>query len=318
MYDTTKPYISEIERIIRTTWDTKYLRVDERGIHKKKPFDYTAMFFDHVDGIGTKGMDHWRKRTFDAAVTDVLAMNLNDFCLARAIPTSLCDHIFLPTDDREAIVQIVSHLAAECNMRHIAITAGETAIHDNMNGMEISMMMSGFKRSVEPNQYRQGDILIGIGSSGAHASGFTRIHSVYDDWELLPESITTPTLIYIDVVDSIDRVFGIHGMTHITGGAFTKIKRFLGTCDAHIGRSHNLEPHSIFWDLLEKGIPEKEMYQTFNCGIGFVIGVPVVKKSVCLSTLKEAKFNADIIGNVTSGSGNVHIQSKFSDQEYIY
>lgn len=318
MYDTTKPYIPEIERIIKTTWDTKYLRVEERGIHERgvhrKPSICGPDFY-HVDGIGTKGEDHWRERTFQAAVLDALAMNLNDFCLARAIPIAICDHIFLPKDDNEAILQIVSFLATECRMRHIAITAGETAICDTMKGMEISITMSGFKRNLRPNQFCDGDILIGIGSSGPHSNGFTKIHEVFGDQR--PSTITTSTLIYFDVIDGIDRIFEIHGMAHITGGGFTKIKRFLGDHDAHIGRDHDLQPHPIFGDLLNKGIPEKDMYSIFNCGIGFIIGVDKDAVRGCLSMLMS-QFKAVVIGNVIPGTGRVCIQSKFSDQTYIY
>jgi len=315
MYDTAKPYIPEIERIMRTTWDTKYLRVDARGINRKAII--CGPDFYHVDGIGTKGEDHWRERTFQAAVQDALAMNLNDFCLARAIPIAICDHIFLPRDDNKAILQIMSFLAAECRMRDIAITAGETAIHHNLRGLEISITMLGFRRNLAPNQFCDGDILIGIESSGAHSNGFTKIHEVFGD-KMPPTSMfITPTMIYFDVIDGIDRVFGIHGMTHITGGGFTKIKRFLGDHDAHIDRSNNLEPHLIFWDLLEKGVPEKDMYSIFNCGIGFVIGVDINIVSACLSIL-TSQFKAAVIGNVTQGTGKVHIQSKFSNQTYIY
>lgn len=310
MYDTTKPYIERIEAIIRSTWDTKYLRVDATGIQKK---EFWQVDFHHTDGIGTKGADHWRDRTFHAAVQDALAMNLNDFCLARAIPTAICDHIFLPKDDHEAILEIISFLAAECRMRDIAITAGETAIHDNLNGLEISITMSGFKRSLKSNQFREGDILIGIASSGPHASGFTKIHELFND--AMPRVLTTPTLVYFDHINEIDHGIGIHGMTHITGGGFTKIKRFLGACDAHIGRHHHLGPHVIFWDLLAKGVLEKELYQTFNCGIGFIIGVDRSVVDACVSLLRP-QFNVAVIGNVTSGTGNVHIASKFSRRTY--
>ncbi len=314
MYETTKPYIEKIEAIIRSTWDTKYLHVDVNGIYKKDRIYRYIIDFHHTDGIGTKGVDHWRERTFHAAVQDALAMNLNDFCLARAIPTAICDHILIPEDDHEAIVQIVSFLAAECRMRDIAITAGETAIHSNLKGLEISITMSGFKRNLEPNQFHEGDILIGIESSGPHANGFTKIHELFGD--AMPRVLTAPTLVYFDYINKIDRVYGIHGMTHITGGGFTKIKRFLGSYDAHIGRQHHLQPHAVFWDLLAKGVPEKELYRTFNCGIGFIIGVDYHVADACVSILKT-QFNAAVIGNVISGTGKVHIASMFSGKAYI-
>lgn len=315
MYDTTKPYISEIKRLTQTTWNTKYLKVDYRGVMRRQ--NAYGVEWRHTDGIGTKGQDHWRKRTLAAAVEDAFAMNLNDCARDRAIPLEICDHIFLPTDDHQAMVEIISHLAEQCRMWNIAITGGETAIHEGSRGLEISITMLGIKRSFEANQYRDGDVLIGIGSSGAHSNGFTKIHSVYGGWESLPDDITTPTLIYYNVIDSVDRIFCIHGMTHITGGAFTKMKDQLGAHDAYIHRRHNLAPHPIFGEILAQGVREEDMYRIFNCGIGFVIGVDAAVVNTCLSIIRQ-QFRAAVIGDVKIGMGNVHIQSMFSLEEFVY
>ena len=266
--------------------------------------------------LGGGAEDHWRWRTFGDAVTDALAMNLNDFAVSRAIPVEICDHIFVPQDDHGAIACIVYNLVVQCVDLGIAITGGETAIHEGMKGLEISITMRGIKRSCAPNLFQAGDALVGIASSGAHANGYTKIHHVLDIQEFLPESITTPTLIYHDAVDGVDRVCGIHGMTHITGGAFTKIKKFLCGNDAHIHRDHGLVPHDIFWQLVKKGVPEREMYCTFNCGIGFVIGIHPSMINTCLSILRQ-RFNADVIGEVKSGTGMVHMQSMFSHMHHV-
>ena len=316
MYDTTKPYNAEIKRLIQTTWNTKYVRVDKHGT-RKKPHAPKGPAWRHVDGIGTKGEDHWRQRTFGAAVQDVLAMNLNDFARDRCIPFEVCDHIFLPTDDHGAMVEIVSELADQCVVHGLAITGGEPAIHEGSGGLEISMTMLGVRRSFEPNLFYDGDVLIGIGSSGAHSNGFTKIHHVFGAWESLPEDITTPTFIYYHVIDKIDRMYGINGMVHITGGAFTKIKEYLGGHDAYIHRLHTLVPHNIFRELYVKAISDKEMYKTFNCGIGFVIAVDPSVASQCLRVIRNC-FPADVIGRVVRGSGRVYVQSMFSDEIVIF
>ncbi|MDP3770149.1 MAG: AIR synthase-related protein [Candidatus Sungbacteria bacterium] len=315
MYDSTKPYISEIKRLIQTTWNTKYLQVNTYGV-RRKPGAPQGMEWRHTDGIGTKGKDHWRKRSFAAAVQDALAMNLNDFARDRCIPFEICDHIFLPVDDHEAMISIVSHMADLCRVHHLAITGGEPAIHEGSQGLEISITMLGVRRSFELNTYHENDILIGIGSSGAHSNGFTKIHQMFDDVQSLPDDIITPTLIYYNCIEEIDRIFGIQGMTHITGGAFTKMKEFLGTNDAYLFRNHTLDPHPIFWELVRRGVGEEEMYKIFNCGIGFIIGVTPHVVSVCLKILRQL-FSADVIGLVKPGTGSVHIQSMFSHREFI-
>ena len=312
MYDTTKPYLQEIERMVRRTWDTPYIYADDSGVQQKAPVEIE---FRHTDGIGTKGVHHWKQRTFKASARDALAMNLNDFALARATPFEICDHIFLPRDDNEAVLAIVSYLVADCIEYDIAITAGETAIHDNLNGLEISITMLGAKRSLAPNQFEDGDLLIGIRSSGLHSNGFTKIHEVFGD-EQRPE-FTVPTLVYLGQISLIEQSCEIHGMTHITGGAFTKIKRFLGALDAYIFRNHHIDPHPIFWELVRKGVSEEEMYRTFNCGIGFIIGVDSSAVNTCLSILRK-EFCADVIGMIKKGTGNVHIQSAFSSREFVF
>ena len=313
MHDTRKPYIPEIEQLIRTTWNTKYLRVDQYGV-RKKPSASKGPEWRHTDGIGTKGEDHWRMRTFAFAVKDALAMNLNDFARDRAIPFEVCDHIFLPVDDHEAMIGIVSHLSEQCRVHHLAITGGETAIHEGANGLEISITMMGVRRSLAPNEFQEGDVLIGIGSSGLHSNGFTRLHKAFDIQEELPDDIVTPTLIYYDCLTGIDdRIFGIHGLEHITGGSFFKMKKHLGDNDAYIHRAHGLMCHPIFQELVKRGVLEDEMYRTFNCGIGFVIGVEKRIAPVCLRIIKQ-QFDAAIIGCVTKGQGMVHIESMFSDR----
>ena len=316
MYDVTKPYLGEIKRLIQTTWSTKYVRVDKYGV-RIKPGAPKGPGWRHMDGIGTKGEDHWRKRTFKELVQDGLGMGLNDAARDRAIVFELCDHTFFPRDDHPAIISVTSHLADQCRPYDIAITGGETAIHEGSSGLEISITMMGVRRSFKPNKFRNGDVLIGIGSSGAHSNGFTKIHQVFDDWQSLPDDITTPTLIYYNCLTEVDRTFGINGMTHITGGAFTKMKEYLGANDAHISKSHGLEPHPIFWELVRRGVPEKEMYRTFNCGIGFVIGVDERVTDICLRIIKQ-QFNAAVVGEVKIGNGIVHIKSMFSRQEFSY
>jgi len=183
MYDPTKPYKEQILELIKQTWETPYVSVvgDVYPIIKKK-FSYPEV--DHTDGIGTKGVYHWQQRTFENAVIDALAMNLNDLALVGARPYRLQNHILLPEDDRDAILEIIETLAEECKRRDIAITGGETSIHNNIDGLEISLTVSGFIKNYKPNIFRPGDVLIGIRSNGLHSNGFTKV-----DHKLQPQQI---------------------------------------------------------------------------------------------------------------------------------
>src|SRR5581483_1495361 len=139
-YDTTKPYKAKIKDLIKRTWQTTFCSLNENGVIGLIS-NYATI--DHVDGIGTKGYYHWNGRTFRNAVLDALAMNLNDLSMFGAIPLKLLDHVFLPEDDHDAFLEIVESLVHECCQRDIAIVGGESAVHMNMNGMDISIAMTG-------------------------------------------------------------------------------------------------------------------------------------------------------------------------------
>jgi phosphoribosylformylglycinamidine cyclo-ligase len=311
MYDPTKPYKHQILKIIQETWDTPYVTV-RPGTYPLIEFELNYPEVDHTDGIGTKGVYHWNKRTFGNASLDALAMNLNDMAIMRATPYKLSNHIMIPQDDKEAIIEIVESRARECLARKIAMTGGETSIHDNMQGMDISITMTGFVTDHKPNHFSEGDVLIGLGSSGLHSNGFTKVREVFKG-EYRP-AFNEPTRIYIDDIFRIDAMYGISGMMHITGGAFTKLKDLLPGLDAKINRNHNLKPQQIFYELRERGVSDEEMYKTFNCGIGFVLGAKEKDAMKIISEIAEA----DVIGEVVKGAGKVIIQSMFSDKIIEY
>jgi phosphoribosylformylglycinamidine cyclo-ligase len=267
--------------------------------------------FHHTDGIGTKGIYHWGKRSFKNAILDALAMNLNDLAMVGATPYALIDHLFIPEDDDVAILEMIKYLSEECRKRNIAITGGETAIHNNIEGLELSVTMLGFIEKPKKNQFKINDVLIGIESNGIHSNGFTKVREIFGNE--LREDFIRPTNIYLDAILKLNKKFDIHGTQHITGGAFTKFKDLLESADILISKNHELEPQEIFKELYQRGISDDEMYKTFNCGIGFVLSVSEQDADEIISEIKN--FKADVIGKVISGSGKIKIQSKFSDKE---
>lgn len=315
MYNPTKPYKKPILSLIKQTWNTPYVLI-QNGIVKKK---FNHFEYYHVDGVGTKGIYHWEARTFKNAVLDALAMNLNDLAVVRAVPYALTNHLMLPKNDQAATVQIIKELVGECKKRKIAVTGGETAIHNNMKGLEISITMLGFVKNPKPNQFQSGDVLVGIASNGLHSNGFTKVREVFGNKK--SADLVRPTTIYLDCILGLMVKYDIHGMQHITGGAFTKLKDLLGGKDIIIHRNHKLKPQKIFRELYDKGITDHEMYQTFNCGIGFILSVsPKDADKILLQINKFAfknvnkVFKSDIIGEVTAGHGKVRIQSMFSNR----
>lgn len=312
MYDPRKPYKQQILRLIRTTWKTPYLSV-RKGIYPIFERKFSHPEVEHTDGIGTKGIYHWRKRTFRNAVLDALAMNLNDLAIVRAVPYKLQSHIILPKDDHKAILSIVRSLGKECKKRKIAITGGETSIHDDAQGMDISMTVSGFVSNPKSNRFKIGDVLIGIRSRGLHSNGFTKIRGLFKkEWR---KEFVAPTRIYADEILKLLGKYKIHGMMHITGGAFTKLKDILSKeLDVVLEGSRKLAPQKIFYEIYKRGLLDEEMYKTFNCGIGFVLSVDVKDAKRIVEKLK----NADILGHIVRGRGRIVIHSSFSTKKVVF
>ena len=307
MYNSTKPYRRQILDLIEKTWETPYVHVT-KGIYPVIIRKYSCHEIDHTDGIGTKGIYHWEHRTFRNAVLDALAMNLNDLALARAVPYKLQNHIFIPEDDKPAIIEIAEALTDECIKRKIAITGGETSIHNNLNGLEVSLTVSGFIKSRRRNRFEIGDYLIGIKSNGLHSNGFTKVRELFH--KEFREEFVEPTRIYFDEIDSLNERFHLNGMMHITGGAFTKLKDLLVEADLELRRNYMPEPQQIFKDLYNKGISDEEMYKIFNCGIGFILSVPKKETDKIMDKLKDSY----IIGDVVPGKRRIIIESAFSDK----
>ncbi len=304
MYSTTKQYKYKILELIESTWATPYVKI-ERGLYPIIKKKFSCLEVQHTDGIGTKGIYHWQKRTFHNAVIDALAMNLNDLAMVGATPYALQNHIVLPKDDHGAILKIVNYLAYECKKRKIAMTGGETSIHSDAKGMDISITVSGILFKKFRNQCKVGDILVGVRSSGLHSNGITKVRELFG--KEYRKECTLPTQIYLDEILSLLTQHTIHGMMHITGGAFTKLKDILKHADALIVHPKKLAPQKIFQQLYAKGLSSTTMYSTFNCGIGFVLSVPKQEAHTIISHIR----GSEIIGGVIKGSGKVHITSAF-------
>src|SRR3989344_1692916 len=293
MYNTTKPYTKKILELIK---------------------DCKADIPASTDGIGTKGIYHWKYRTFRNAVLDAMAMNLNDMAVLRAKVTGLHNHIILPEEDEEAILEIVGNIARECKRRDIKILSGETAIHNTLSELEISVSVIGEYVQKRENKFERGNSLVGITSSGLHSNGFTKVREIFG--ETFRNEFIEPTKVYYDAVLDLIRRYDIPGLCHITGGAFTKIKQYLNSNDATISDKHILLPQQIFRDI-SKVISDEEMYKTFNCGIGFTLSVSPADEKDIIYDLENKGLIASVIGNVTKGNGNVKIDSMFTRNRIV-
>jgi len=310
MYRTDKPYIDEILR-----------RVESTRKHKNSIMPASS------DGIGTKGRYHWDLRTFRSAALDALHQNLNDMAVINGRANYLQDHIMIPKDDDEAIFEIVDTLTEECVKRGIEITAGETSIHNNMEGLEISLSVyQGYhtSRDYHQNIFPWPCDLIGIKSSGLHSNGFTKVREIYGN-EFRREFVE-PTLIYYDIMQELDKEFAqsISGRAHITGGGYTRLRKFLDEygIDIIIDQwQEKINPQGIFKEIYSRGVSDDEMYKTFNCGIGFVLCAGREDSGKIIERINESEFEALKIGetrkNERADDGKIIIHSVFSGKKVV-
>lgn len=308
LYDPTKPYKEAILEICRSTWSGHRVVMPD-GSPYPVIRQLAGTYVHHTDGVGTKGLFYWEARKSGPLAQDAFAMNLNDLAQIGANPEIVTNHIIIQEEDRPFILNTITHLAHLCKAYGIALVGGETSIMDNVRGADLSVTMTGHLAQVRPRTFKEGDVLIGLASSGLHSNGFTKVRQALGEG-IRPEFLIPTKLYFPDVIYAFD-VTEL-AACHITGGAFSKLKSYLPDLDAIIMRDHPLDPQPIFHELYATGINDRDMYQTFNCGIGFILAVPQEHHAQVADIV-----GGHVIGKVVKGLGQVHIQSKFADTHVV-
>jgi phosphoribosylformylglycinamidine cyclo-ligase len=358
-YNPTKPFNVQIRSIIETTHSNSgpiiVKQEGKRYIIEKDSAYFVGLNEKHaVDGIGTKGKLHFDANTPHYGARDAFAMSIDDLIEGGYTPMMVQDHIQMQEEDTTKIFKTVREIAKLCVQNKwstpsgasypIAITAGETAIVNTLEGMEVSVNAIGFVRKgyeIKPNVF-PGTALIGIESNGPHSNGFSLLRREFLQNQKMPlnyefpwgntleDELTTPTRLYLPAIKSLIRELSsdgkpanrsIQGMVHITGGGFTKLKELFparNDVDIIVNGTHKLNPQSLFLYLnKELGVNSEKMYSTFNNGVGYVVAVQGSQVQRSLFTLRQ-HFPADVIGHVTPGSGKIVIASKYDAKDVIY
>jgi len=267
----------------------------------------------HTDGVGTKVLVAQEMRKFDTIGIDCVAMTVNDLICLGAEQVALLDYIALEKEDDELVAQLSRGLVVGATDARVAIVGGETAIvGDLLKGIDgygfdlVSMGVGVVKKSslVDGSEIREGDAVVGIASSGLHSNGYTlarRIVSgrnmdeeVEELGETLGEALLKPTKIYVQPTLDAIRRREVHGIAHITGGAFTKLSRLVGSKKLQFRLSH-LESKTappIFGFLQREGhLSDAEMYKTFNMGVGLCLVTPRGEVEALLRDYRKLGFD---------------------------
>ena len=281
-----------------------------------------------TDGCGTKVKMAILMDKHDTIGIDAVAMCVNDIICCGAKPLFFLDYIACGKNIPEKIASIVSGVAEGCVQSGAALIGGETAEHPGMMPVE-DYDLAGFavgvvdkKKILDNTRMAEGDVVIALASSGIHSNGFSLIRKVFDidnnnpmlyeareelDGKTIAETLLTPTKIYVKSVLELLRQVDVKGISHITGGGFYEnIPRAIPKgLTAKITKSA-VKVLPIF-DLIAKvgNIPERDMYNTYNMGVGMSVIVPANEVETALEILKANGEDAYVIGEIIKGDDGV-------------
>ena len=278
----------------------------------------------HTDSVGTKVIVAQMMRKYDTVGIDCVAMCANDLICTGSEPIAFLDYLAMSRPNHSVVNQIADGIVEGAKQAGMAVVGGETAIvpdlltGENRGGLDLVGLAAGIASKDElvlGDQVRNGDSLIGVASSGIHSNGLTlarkvllKNHKIRDKVPELKRSIgeelLEPTRIYVKPVREALRKMEIHGLAHITGGAFSKLSRI--TEQANLGATlDNIPPPPAIFPLIQKEgrVPGPEMYRTFNMGVGFVVICPEREADRTIRLFKRHGQNAFFLGQVQKKPG---------------
>jgi phosphoribosylformylglycinamidine cyclo-ligase len=321
--------ISEIWKLVSATFRFRKSKIgqplDIKG-HYAGLIDIGAgdrLLAVHSDNVGTKVLVAQLMDKYDTVGIDLVAMNVNDLVCVGAEPIALLDYLAVEKYDPDLIREIMKGVVEGARRANIAVVGGETAsVPDIIHGARID---KGFDLAgtsigivdrgsvITGERMEPGDTVVGLASEGIHSNGLTLARkillgtsklTVYDNLPgsdlKIGEELLKPTKVYSQEVYEMIKSTEVHGLAHITGGAFTKLRRIGQYARVGFKLDRMPRPHSVFDTLSKLGrVSEEEMYRTYNMGIGFCIVAPKDQVEEISAIAEKHETNATVIGTVT-------------------
>ncbi|MBM6897817.1 phosphoribosylformylglycinamidine cyclo-ligase [Pseudoflavonifractor capillosus] len=282
-----------------------------------------------TDGVGTKLKLAFLMNKHDTVGIDCVAMCVNDIICGGAMPLFFLDYIACGKNDPARIADIVTGITEGCRQAGCALVGGETAEMpgfypvDEYDLAGFSVGMVDEEKIIDGKALTEGDVLIGLASSGVHSNGFSLVRKVFDvehadlttpmdelNGKSLGEALLEPTRIYVKAVKAVlGAGVDVHAVSHITGGGFYEnVPRMMVEGLTAQIKLDSFPTLPIF-SLIQKAgnIPQRDMYNTFNMGIGMILAVPADQAQTALAALAEAGETAYQIGSVVSGQAGVEL-----------
>ena len=280
-----------------------------------------------TDGVGTKQRIAQLMDRHDTVGIDCVAMCVNDIICCGAKPLIFLDYIAIGKNVPEKVADLVAGVAEGCVQAGCALIGGETAEHpgtmapDDYDLAGFSVGIVDKAKVIDNTKMQPGDVILALPSSGIHSNGYSLVRKVFDVEHCdlgktvpelgttLGESLLTPTMIYVKPVLAAIAAAEVKGVSHITGGGFYEnVPRAVpeGLC-AVIDKSAIKTP-AIFKLLQETGnIPERDMFNTFNMGVGMAVIVSKTTADAALAALNSFGLGAYAVGEIAAGEEKVRI-----------
>lgn len=281
-----------------------------------------------TDGVGTKLKLAFLMNKHDTIGIDAVAMCVNDIACCGAQPLFFLDYIAVGKNVPERVANIVIGIAEGCRQAGCALIGGETAEmpgfypEDEYDVAGFSVGMVDKKKMIDGSRIQEGDVLIGVASSGVHSNGYSLVRKTLgineksvrryiDEFgKTLGEELLTPTKIYVKTIQHVLASADVKGICHITGGGFYEnIPRMLpeGVC-ADIEQA--AAPVLPIFQLIQKtgDIPTRDMYNTFNMGIGLVMAVAPGDVDKAMGAIAESGQQAYVLGVCRNGEKGITLR----------
>lgn len=290
------------------------------GMFQVPPGYKEPVIVSGTDGVGTKLDIAFAMKKYDTVGIDCVAMCVNDILCHGAKPLFFLDYLACGKLDAQVAGTLVSGVAEGCLQSGAALMGGETA---EMPGFydEGKYDIAGFAVGIaekadiiDGSLIREGDVLVGIESSGVHSNGFSLVRKLVTDWnedfngKKIGEVLLEPTRIYVKPVLALMEKIKVHGMVHITGGGFYEnVPRMYPAnsgLTSEIKRGSWPEP-AIFAELVRRGANPDRMFNTYNMGIGFILALDSKDAKTAIALLNGMGFTSHEIGRVTKGTEDV-------------
>ena len=280
-----------------------------------------------TDGVGTKLKIAFLLDKHDTIGIDCVAMCVNDVICVGAKPLFFLDYIAVGKNYPEKVAEIVSGIAEGCVQSGCALIGGETAEMpgfypvDEYDVAGFSVGIVDRKKMIDGTQMKAGDAIVGIRSSGVHSNGFSLVRKIFNIDEssarryvpefgkTLGEELLTPTKIYVKAVESLLSACLVKAISHITGGGFYEnIPRMMTD-----GLTAKIEKAAVpvlpVFEVMAKtgNIPERDMFNTFNMGVGMCVAVDKNDVHKAVAAIEAAGEKAVVLGEIVSGDEGVNL-----------